>query len=111
MAYKCHITRSRGQQVPRLGPPEPKHGLDKKGGPSLGMTAPATPLALDEQQRCRVHAVAQAGRLGAVVEDVAEVGVALGALDLVAGHAQAAVGVLLHVLLRDGLPEAGPAGA
>src|SRR5208337_1451914 len=59
----------------------------------------------------RVHAVAQAGGLGAVVEDVAQVRVALGAQHFVAGHTDAAVGLVLHVLLGDRLPEAGPAGA
>ena len=75
-----------------------------------GITSSAT-LRLDEGQRGRVHAIAQAGRTRAVVEDVAEMGVALGASHLVARHPQAGVAVSLDVLLGDGLPEARPAGA
>src|SRR5215472_11127216 len=68
-------------------------------------------LGLHELQRGRVHAVTQAGRAWAVVEDVAEMGVTLGALHLVAYHAQADVAAGLDVLFGDRLPEAGPAGA
>jgi hypothetical protein len=64
-----------------------------------------------EHEAGRVQAVALAGGLGAVVEDVAEVPVAAGAEDLGAHHAVAVVGVLDDVLLRHGLEVAGPAGA
>src|SRR5262249_19027763 len=66
---------------------------------------------LDELEGDGVHAVAQAGGLGAVVEDVAEVSAAAGAEDLGALHAVGAVGVLVDVGGVKGLEEAGPAGA
>ena len=59
----------------------------------------------------RIHAVAEAGRRGAVVEDVAEVAVAQSATDGGAHHHQRAVDGFDDVLIGDGLIEAGPAGA
>src|SRR6185436_19728212 len=59
----------------------------------------------------RVHAVAKAGRLGTVVEHVPQVRVAASAADLVPLHEQGAVLADLDVLLRDRIPEAGPARA
>ena len=53
-----------------------------------------------------VHAVTQAGGLGTVVEDVAEVGVAFGAGDGDAGHSKSRVADLGDVFFGDGLPEA-----
>src|SRR6266550_3617726 len=44
-----------------------------------------------ELERCRVHAVAEAGRAGPVLEDVAEVCPAVRAVRLDAAHAQGAV--------------------
>src|ERR1039457_6990039 len=73
--------------------------------------AATRPLALHEVERGRVHAVAQAGGLGAVIEEVAQVRVTLDAPHLRALHADAAVGVDLDVLFGNGRPEAGPAGA
>jgi hypothetical protein len=66
---------------------------------------------LDELQGSGIHAVAQAGGLRAVREDVAEMGVALAAEHFGAFHAKAAVGLLDDVLFGDGSPEAWPAGA
>ena len=62
-------------------------------------------------QRCRIHAVAQAGRRRPVVEDVAQVGIAAAAQRLDANHAEAAVLALHDVGGGDRLPEARPAGA
>ncbi|KAG1242681.1 hypothetical protein G6F65_022888 [Rhizopus arrhizus] len=56
-----------------------------------------------------VHAVAQAGRAGAVVEDVPQVAAAVGAMDRGADHAEAAVPGFADGG-RQRLPEAGPAG-
>jgi len=49
--------------------------------------------------------------LGAVVEDMAEVGVAEAAGDFVARHAETVVGGDKNVFLGDRRPETGPAGA
>src|SRR6185369_13803636 len=66
---------------------------------------------LHQVEGSRVHAVAQAGGAGAVVEDVAEVATAAAAQDLGAHHPEGAVLVVLHRLGPDRLPEAGPAGS
>ena len=58
-----------------------------------------------------VHAVAEAGGFGAVVEDMAEVGIAERARDGGAAHADAVVGGVMDILFGDWLPEAWPAGA
>ena len=65
----------------------------------------------DEAQRHPIHAVAKAGRLRAVVEDVAEMRIAERAGDRGAHHAEGLVLDLDDVLLGDRLPEARPAGA
>src|SRR5262249_42529126 len=65
----------------------------------------------DEAQRHRVHAVAQAGRRRAVVEDVAEVRAAAAALDLDAREAEQVVLLGVDQLLAQRRPEARPAGA
>src|SRR5687768_58735 len=57
-----------------------------------------------------VDAVAQARRPRSVVEDVAQVSAAAGAVHLGARHAQGAVALLAHRALGQGLGEAGPAG-
>ena len=67
--------------------------------------------ALDESHCGGVHAVAQAGGLGAIVKDVAQVGLAFGAGNLVTDHAQASVGGGADIFFGDGRPETGPAGA
>src|SRR6185312_6733903 len=64
-----------------------------------------------ELHRYAVHAVAQAGGLGAVGEDVAEVAAAAGAADLGAVHEEAAVGLGGDVRRVDRREEARPAGA
>ncbi len=51
-------------------------------------------LGRDKFQRDAVDAVAQAGRLGAVVEDMSEVGVGLGGPNLGTGEAEQEVGLL-----------------
>src|SRR4051794_16749830 len=63
-----------------------------------------------EHQREAVHAVAQAGGLRAIIEDVAEMAAAAAAVDLGAQHAESAVlGLADRVVER--LVEARPAGA
>ena len=69
-------------------------------------------LAAVQLQRAAVDAVALAALVRrAVVEDVAEVGVAVLADDLGAAHEEAVVGAQLDVLEVGRLGEAGPAGA
>ena len=53
----------------------------------------------------------RAGRMGSVVEDVAQMGLALVAHDLDPPHAVARVGHFAHGLAIDRLPEARPTGA
>src|SRR6476620_1620369 len=67
-------------------------------------------LGRDEFQRHAVDAVAQAGRRRAVVEHVAEMTAAAAAMNLVAHHAEGAVGVFQHRVL-DRLVETRPARA
>src|ERR1700676_764246 len=62
-------------------------------------------------QRCRIDAVAQAGGAGAVVEDVAEMAVALRAQHFGADHAVADVALFVNVVLRRRLGKARPAAA
>src|SRR5690349_18265280 len=64
----------------------------------------------NELERRAVHAVAQPGRPGPVVEDVAEVSAAAPAVHFGAQHAERAVAALGHSV-RQRLPEARPAGA
>src|SRR4051794_36965420 len=63
-----------------------------------------------EYQRKAVHAVTQAGRLRAVVEDVAEMAAAAAAMDFGAQHAEGTVLGLPHRVVER-LPETRPAGA
>ncbi len=65
----------------------------------------------DEAHGCGVHAVAQTGGSGAIVEGVAEMRVAEAAGDGGTDHHQASIDLIDYVFFRDGLPEAGPAGA
>src|SRR2546426_7089507 len=58
-----------------------------------------------------VDAVPQARRLRAVFEHMAQVGPAVGALDLGPPHEQAAIFLLFHVLFLDRRPETRPAGS
>ena len=64
-----------------------------------------------ELERGGIQAVTQAGGLGAVLEHVAEVRAAAGAVDLVAHHAVAGVALGAHVHRVDRRVEAGPSGA
>src|SRR5438093_12967400 len=84
-----------------------------RSAPARRAPRPLLLLALlrDERHRRRVHAVAQAGRRGAVVEDMAEMSAAARARHLVAHHAETAVDGGLHMGLRDRGPEARPAGS
>src|SRR5262245_59001062 len=66
--------------------------------------------ALEAKGR-RVDAVAKAGRLGPVVEHMAQRSLARRAAHLGARHEEAPVGVLVHGGVLDGLPEARPPGA
>ena len=68
-------------------------------------------LLLFELQRCGIDAIAQAGRFGAVLEDVPEMGAAAGAMDLGAAREQAIVFFGADVIFDDRLKEARPAGA
>src|SRR5487761_2056331 len=68
-------------------------------------------LSLLELERGGVHAIAEAGGLGAVVEDVAQVAATAGAEDFGAGDAGRVIGTLDDAAGLDGRPEAGPAGA
>src|SRR5213080_3868771 len=63
-----------------------------------------------EFQRDRIHAIAVAGRLGAVREHVPEVAAAAGARDLGATHPKSTVFMQLHCARLDRLPETRPAG-
>src|ERR1700761_4547629 len=81
-------------------------GNTRRAGDSL--TADGS---LNEIERSRIHTIAQAGGSGAVVEDVAEVRIAFGALHFRAGHAVAVVGQILYILRRNGLVKAGPASS
>src|SRR5215212_10727529 len=64
-----------------------------------------------ELQRGGIDAVALAGRVRAVREDMAEVATAVGAQDLRSNHPMARVGLLLDRVLRRGGRERGPAAA
>src|SRR5262245_14024766 len=66
-------------------------------------------LHRDEAERRRVDAVALATLvLGAIVEDVAEVGIAVFGTHLRARHAERAVGAVHHARARQRLREARP---
>src|SRR6185503_12766188 len=85
-------------------------------GPTSGCSsATFTPyrsrlLLLLELERRAVHAIALAGRLGAIREDMAEMAAALGAMDLGSGHEVAGVGRGLDGV-GDRRPEGRPARA
>src|SRR5688500_7327706 len=68
-------------------------------------------LVTVEVEAGRVHAVAQAGGLGAVLEHVAQVRMATGAPHLGADHSVAGVADELDLVVGDWLPEARPAAA
>ena len=64
-----------------------------------------------EIQRSRIHAIAQASRGGAVFEDMAEVGAAIGAVHLGAGAPEAFVHFGAHSAGSLRIEKRGPAGA
>src|SRR6185312_3890792 len=64
-----------------------------------------------KRQRGRVDAIALAGGLGAIGEDVSEVGAAGGAGGFDAPHAESPVFMLFDGVRGDGVVEAGPAAA
>jgi len=66
--------------------------------------------SLHEAEGGGVHAVAEASWFGTVVKHVAEVGVAFGAGDRGAEHAESGVTDLGYVFFGYGSPEAGPSG-
>src|SRR4051812_35865983 len=69
-------------------------------------------VAMDEPERRGIDAVAQATAIsGAVVEDVAEVAVAVGRSDLGPGHPMGGVPQLVDVCGNDGLGETWPPAA
>src|SRR4051794_36875218 len=68
-------------------------------------------VLLDELERRRVHAVAQACRARAIIEDVAEMRGAAAAQHFVAHHAVARVALRLDVVFINGLVKTRPAGA
>src|SRR6185312_7235116 len=74
-------------------------------------TRPRAMLFRLQLQRCRVDAVAQPGRPGAVGEDMAEMAAAFGAEHRGADHAVADVALLVDMALDRGLGEARPAAA
>src|SRR5579862_9322199 len=67
--------------------------------------------ARKEAKSQRVHAIAQTGGFGAVIEDVTEMRVAEGADDFVAAHSKTQIYFCGDVFFGDGRPEAGPAGS
>ena len=83
----------------------------RQAGRVLGERVGGQRALVVELERGGVEAVAQAGGLRAVLEDVAEVRAAAGAVDLVAHHAVAVVALRADVHRVDGGVEAGPAGA
>src|SRR5271165_2470468 len=68
-------------------------------------------LAIDQAQRCRVHAEALPGRSRTVVEDVAEMSVAATAEHFCPFHVRAVVVLETNAVICQRLPEAWPAGA
>src|SRR6478736_3565361 len=64
--------------------------------------------ARHELQRGGIDAVAEGGRVGAVLEHVAEVAAAHGAVALHAQHAETVVALLAEERLLDRLPETRP---
>src|SRR5579872_3838657 len=87
-----------------------------EGGGSAGIWLPSLVVSSIARVRLEaegnaVHAVAQTGRLRTVVEDVAEMRPAYGALRFDAHHAMAAISLFLDRVAGNRRGEAGPAGA
>lgn len=68
-------------------------------------------FGLHKEECGRVHAVAQAGRFGAIVEYMTQVGAATAAIHFGAHHAVTFVFRFFYIVFFDRLPETGPAGA
>ena len=68
-----------------------------------------TSALLDEVERNRVHAVAQAGRSRTIIEDVTEMRVATTAHHFGARRAETAVNFFCHIRGGNGLVKTGPA--
>jgi hypothetical protein len=62
-------------------------------------------------QRGRVHTIAETGRLGTVIEDVAQMSFASTAEHLISLHPVAVIAFGHDVFWSDGLPKARPPGA
>jgi len=62
-----------------------------------------------EMERCRVDAIAQAGRDGSIREHMAQVGIAFCAEHFRAFHAQVIIGFLENIAGNNRFEEAGPA--
>jgi hypothetical protein len=105
-------TASGAPAFPDDGKITPHFSLREKWGTRLRLPSPEIYLLrFGEAHGYGVHAVSEAGGLGAVIEDVAEVGFAATAGYFGAGHAEGSVGGLNNIFFGDGLVEAGPAGA
>src|SRR5262249_14129085 len=106
----CQVGKSR--QIRRLNENAPVEGPGhncRAGNSCRARSARLRPRRMEDQRKT-VHAIAQAGRLRAVVEDVAEVAAAAAAMHFGAGHAEGAVlGGADRILQR--LVEARPASA
>src|ERR1700761_2085793 len=102
-----------GEEI-RHSAPGSKHirGLGSRGGTERpGMMSFGLGLFRLQLQRRRIDAVAQAGRAGAVVEDVAEMAAALRAQHFGPDHAVADVTLLVDMALGGRRGEARPAAA
>src|SRR6202012_4627341 len=117
--------RPRRRRTARRGSRGQEPFQDRPGKLKPAQEKPATPqgmagsllafrlflfVARRELQRRAIGAVAQAGGLRPVLEDMAKMAAALGAVKLRAGHAMAGVGRGSH-RSRDGVVKAGPARA
>ena len=106
-----HVPEQRPSEALIETPREAIASTGRHGGSSLRSEGQRDLCRFDEAQRGRVHAVAEASRLWAVVEDVAEVGVAFCAGDGGADEAESCIPDFGYVFSGDGRPETGPSGA
>src|SRR5271168_3638065 len=82
------------------------------GSSGAGVEAGKVSLALlDELQRGGVHAITKVRGLGAVIENMAQVSVALRAFNFGAGHSESRVVQFANILFCYGRPEAWPSRA
>src|SRR5882672_1407314 len=99
------ISKGKGTETGRRGDKE-----KRKMCPILS-PSPRRLLLLHKFQRSRIDAVAQAGRLRPVIEDVAEMRATAAAHHLDAAHAITVILFSLDVLFHHRLPKTGPARA